>query len=402
MSARYVGRGERSQRPRRTTQRTGSRPAPGWHRLAQALIVVALIAIAPGSAAAAAPAPCNGIVQVSDSRGDGHHTTTDVTAAWMAEEAGLQAVIQVRTGNWAPDHEDSSAAGFAFLFDAGGVTHYVRVSTPRPADGPPVYDYGTWSVGGGFVTAGATTGSLVAGPNGTATVDVPAATGAVSGTTLTRLFVLTYDGSSAGRPHWVDRAPGGTTPVGTEFGADYVVGSCTGGPPAPGTLTAVELRSRDHRTGAGKVRVSGRVVPAADGVPVELTATRRRGSETYDLSTAADGSFTTRIPISETSDLRAAAGGLASGSETVAMRSKTRIELRERRAEVIVKGSVDPELPGRVLLIESATARVIERGRVRRGRFEFHFNHLADGRYQAVFIPSKDRAERSTSKGVTR
>ena len=48
---------------------------------------------------------------------------------------------------------------------------------------------------------------------------------------LARPFVLTYDGEEAGQPHWVDRAPGATTPDDTSPGADYVAGSC-GGPAA--------------------------------------------------------------------------------------------------------------------------------------------------------------------------
>ena len=50
-------------------------------------------------------------------------------------------------------------------------------------------------------------------PSGTVTLDVPAV---AAGTVLARPFVLTYDGERRRRPHWVDRAPGGVTPDGTD------------------------------------------------------------------------------------------------------------------------------------------------------------------------------------------
>jgi hypothetical protein len=156
----------------------------------------------------------------------------------------------------------------------------VALRAGRDADpaGRAVVRLGTWSSPGTFVSAGSTTGSLEPGPGGAATIDIPAATGAVAGAVLEDPFVLTWDGYGVSEPHWVDRAPGGTTPAGSEYGADYVVGGCgtpggPGGTPGPGEapLAAVALSAPAKRTGAGRVRVRGRVVPGRGGVPVELT-----------------------------------------------------------------------------------------------------------------------------------
>ena len=79
------------------------------------------------------------------------------------------------------------------------------------------------------MSAGPTAGALAGGPGGTATIDVPSQTGAVSGAVLANPFVLTYDGDGL-----IDRAPGGTTLDSTEYGASYRVGSCGGGGGAVG------------------------------------------------------------------------------------------------------------------------------------------------------------------------
>ena len=180
-----------------------------------------------------------------------------------------------------------------------------------------MYDYGTWTAAGGFASAGPTTGEVVAGSGGTVTIDVPAATGAVPGAVLTQLFVLTYDGvDSPTQPHWVDRAPGGVTPVGSEFGADYVVGPCGAPPPGGGggggAVTAVTLSAAAKRTGAGPVTVSGGVAPARGGVPVDLSINDSKQHGAGSSLTNADGSFSVSLRLSETTRLRATAGGLSS------------------------------------------------------------------------------------------
>ena len=118
------------------------------------------------------PAPC-GEAQISDSSTDGHHANTNVLAAWLSEQSGrLQAVIKVNHAVWEPAHEDSQYASLAFLFQVGGQTRYVRAEAPRPPEAIK-FDYGTWTGGGAFVSAGPSSGETVAGPGGTITIDVP-------------------------------------------------------------------------------------------------------------------------------------------------------------------------------------------------------------------------------------
>ena len=191
---------------------------------------------------AAPPGPCGGAAQIADPAGDGHHKNTDVTAAWLTESAGrLQAVVKVDFAVWEPAHEDSADAGVALLYSTGGQLRYVRATLLRGA--PPVFDHGTWSEAGGFVSEGPTGGEVVAGSGGTVTLDVPAAG------VLTQPFVLSYDGGEGAAKHWVDRAPGATSPAGTEFGADYVIGSCSG---------RAARRRRTPRVGGRSSRASGR------------------------------------------------------------------------------------------------------------------------------------------------
>jgi hypothetical protein len=373
-----------------------------------AALAVLVLAAFPTVAAGQAPPPCGGQPQISDPTGDGHHPTTDVLSAWFSEAAGrLQAVIKVQAGNWFPDHPPGPAQ-WALLFDVGGQTRYVRAVAPDVA--AVSFDYGTWAAPDVFTSAGPTIGARIGGLGGTATIDVPGQTGAVAGAVLTNPFVLTYDGDGL-----IDRAPGlGTTPIGSEFGADYVVGSC-GGPGAPGGgtpgsggggtggVSSVQLLAPTKRVGAGLVRVRGSIAPTQAGIPVELTITGRR-TTVRRLTTSADGTFSTSIRLLQTSRLRAMAGGLGSEVRTITMFSKTRITVRRLRGGgVLVLGRVNPALPGRVLLLRTDAVRPSARTSARKGRFRFRFNRLRPGRYQAVFIPSKGRAQRSTSnKGAVR
>jgi hypothetical protein len=71
---------------------------------------------------------------------------------------------------------------------------------------------------------------------------------------------------------------------------------------------------------------------------------------------------------------------------------------RLANGKTVASGRVTPSLPGRVLLLR-ANATVPSASTVaRRGLFRFPARRLARGRYQAVFIPSGNRAERSTSR----
>jgi hypothetical protein len=393
--------------------------------------IVVAIALSLGSCAtalAAAPAPCGGVVQISDDSGDGHHENTDVLSAWFSEQAGrLQAVIKVNVGDWRPMHVDSDAAGWAVLFDVAGQPRFVRVEAPK--SGPIRYDYGTWTLAGGFVSAGATNGEVTTGAGGTATIDVPAETGAVPGALLARPFVLTYEGTaSASAPHWVDRGPGGVTPSETAFGADYVVGSCPGSATAgagagagenpvdgsaagagagAATTSAVVLDAPERRVGTGRVRASGRVLPARGGVTVLVTAKATRSSKApfvRSVKTLPDGSFAISIPLSESSTVTAVAEGINSQTRTITVRSKVRMTLRRLASgKTFASGWVSPRLPGRVLLLRTNAAVPSATTTVGRGGFRFAARRLIHGRYQAVFIPSGNRAERSTSaSGVVR
>jgi hypothetical protein len=355
---------------------------------------------------AAAPSPCNGIPQITDPSGDGHHSSSDVLGAWLSEEAGrVQAVIQVRAGTWLPEHDDAevNGSGFVFLFAAGGQTQFVRATAPPAGGGPIAYDYGTYSAAGGFASVGSTSGEVAYGTGGTVTIDVPAATGAVAGAVLSRPFVLTYDGITGGVSDWVDHGPGGTAPDDPSVGADYVVGSCNPAT-APTQPTALSLTAPGRIVGGGRVLVRGRVAPALEGVAVTLTRAARRTSVSHAV-TGADGGFAVRVPIPETTRLRAVAGSIGSQTLTVTVRSRVRIAVRRLRSgRVRVSGRFKPALPGRVLLLRTTAVRPTAQRRVGgSGRFRFGFAHLKRGRYQAVYIPSGGRAERSTSnKGVVR
>ena len=224
--------------------------------------------------------------------------------------------------------------------------------------------------------------------------------------------------------HWVDRAPGGTTPAGSEFGADLVVGVCglTGGNPGAGggtgtgtpegqtpgagpgaVLGAVALRAPTRITGNRTITVSGAVLPARAGVPVTLRHIVRR-TTTRTAVTRADGTFSLRLPVGETSRLRATAAGLDSQTLTVTVRSTVRVRVRRAKAGgVIVTGAVSPKLPGRVLWLRDGASSPSATTTARGGTFRLRLKRPARGRYQAVFIPSGARAERSTSNtGVIR
>jgi hypothetical protein len=303
-------------------------------------------------------------------------------------------VIRPRVAVWEPAHDDSDAAGFAFLYTAGGQLRYVRAEAPRGA--PVRFDHGSWSAAGGFVSTGPTTGEAA---SDAVTIDVP---GVPAPMVLARIFVLTYDGGDAAGPHWVDRAPGGTGPEEDAFGADFVAGSCAAGGPGGGpgggvtTTTAVELNARRRVVGGGQTAISGRVVPARAGVPVEVTAGRR----VRHAVTQTDGTFALVLGLGETTRIRAVAEGIGSQTRTVTVVSTVRIKVRRGH---VVTGRVRPALPGRVLLLRRGAVEPTATTKPRDGRFRIRLRLRDAGRYQAVYIPSGKRAERSTSNtGVIR
>jgi hypothetical protein len=364
------------------------------------------------AAPAAPPAPCNGAAQITDVAGDGHHPNTDVTSAWFSESAGgLRAVIKVATGDWRPMHVDSATASWSLLFDVAGQQHYVRLVADK--SGALSYDYGTWTLAGGFVSAGATTGAVTTGPGGAATIDVPAQTGASPGTVMARPFVLTYESDPA-EPGPVDRGPGGVTAGEAAFGADYVVGSCqpagtvgSGGGDAPAggdaaRTTAVVLAAPQRIVGARRVHASGRVVPARRGVHVQVTAKATGSAKPAIVRsgwTLADGGFDVSVPIAETSTVTAIAEQINAQTLTVLVQSTVRLTLRRLAGgRIRASGLVTPRLPGRVLLLRANAAIASARTLARNGHFRFAARRLAPGRYQAVFVPSGHRAERATSR----
>lgn len=385
--------------------------APG-RRLARRLVAtgaaaLAALAIAAAPTQAAAPPPCGGVAQVIDTTG-GHHPGTDVLSAWFSEANGrLQAVVRVRAGTWVPEHEDEAVAlaGYAVLFELGGRTAYVRAQV-SPA-GAASYDYGTFD-GTRFQSEGASAGELVhAAYGGTATIDVPAAMGAVPGAVLAWPFALTYDGTSAdGLPHWVDQAPGVDKPGDALRGSDYVVGSCAGGRPGAavdGGVLAVELKAPVRLRGGGIAQVTGRVVPARAGLAVELTVRDRR-TRVLRTATGADGSFALRVPVRETTQLSARVAGVASATVGVRVSSTVKVALRRLRSGAIrVSGRLRPALPGRLLLLGADEVKPTATRAAGGKRFAFRFGvgKLEPGRYEVVYIPARGRAERSTSNAVT-
>jgi hypothetical protein len=364
-------------------------------------LALALPGISAGVARAAPPA-CDNSPQILDASGDGHHPGTDVLAAWWSESSGhLQAVIQVRAGRFVAEHDDAqiNGSGFVLVFSQSGVTRYVRANAPAQdhATDPVTFDYGTYTSPGGFAAAGAASGSVDASiAAGTVTIDVP---GVAAGVVLSNPYVVTYDGINSTVPDWVDHAPGGVDPAEASFGADYVVGSC-GASPAPG-VTSVELNAPSKVTGRKTVTVSGRVLPARGGVAVTLT---RSAGKTLTLTSGAAGAFSARVPIGETTRLRASAAGIASRELTLTVYSKVRIKVKRRHdGSALVTGTVDPKLPGRVLWLRANAVTPSARTSARDGTFRLTLGHPRRGRYQAVFIPSGKRAERSTSNtGVIR
>ncbi len=376
-----------------------------------AIIVGAVLAIAatmaatlttPPAAAAAAPAPCRDVAQVSDVTGDGHHAGTDLAGAWFSEANGtLQAVVRVSAGLWAPEHDDEEVNGsaYAMLFTHAGAVRYVRVSSSASA--ALTYDYGTFTPAGGFATQGSTTGEVVAATNGTATISVPAAMGVVAGSTLTNVFALTFDGSTGGVPHWVDRAPGGTTTTEASFGADYVVGSCTTtADPSVGT-TAVELNVPTARFGAGNVRVSGRIVPAREGVHVAIRRVSAGVTRTMHATTRADGTYVRVVTIGADTTIRATADGISSQQASIRVQAIVKVRAwRDRAGHVVVSGTTSPALPGQVLLLGEASVDASATRTIRGGTFRIVAGRLPADGYQVVYIPARDRAERAVSNVV--
>lgn len=373
----------------------------------------ALVAWPSPVSAAEPPAACTSGRTLTDPAGDGHHPNTDITAGWLTETGGrLQAVLQVTTASWAPAHDDSDSASFAFLFGVGGEIRFVRGEAPRT--GPIVFDAGTWTSAGGFVRTTTTTGTTTdPGTGGAIVIDVPASIAPV-GARLSGPFALTWDGASGGVPHWVDAAPGGTTPETVSAGADYVVGACGGalGPSptiAPGTgaagstaLTAVSLTAPRKIIGARSITLRGTVSPATAGVPVRVVQTTKVGAAEWPTTTADDGAWSVTVRTKEQSTWRATAGGLGSSTETTRVVARVTASVRRTRSGgLVVTGTVSPQLPGRVLWLRTDAVTPSATTSAKSGRFTVRVARPRPGKYQALFLPSKSRAERGLSTRKT-
>lgn len=378
-------------------------PRPACRRrgvVAAATVFTTMTVALNGAAVAAASAPAScGTAQISDVQGDGHHSNEDVVAGWFSEsESGLKAVIQVNYAVWEPAHDDAEEASFAFLFSSGGVTRYVRAQAPRPPEAIR-YDYGSWTRLGGFTSEGTTSGEASpAASRGWVAMDIPKAIVPSAGSVLGAPFILSSDGySTPTEPHWVDRAPGGTSPDdGAERGADFTVGTCWGAPP-PSHTTAVSLIAPSRSVGGGVVVVSGSVTPARAGVTVTLTVdTRTRRTRT--LTTGPLGGFRTSIAIGEKTSLSATAEGIRSATRTVDVASVTTIRfVRLSSTTWRLDGTVRPSLPGQVMLLRTNAYLPTRTTTASRGRFTITLVRPVKGTYEAVFIPVGTTASRSTS-----
>jgi hypothetical protein len=239
---------------------------------------------------------------------------------------------------------------------------------------------------------------VISGPAGSVTLDIPAATGATTGEVLANPYVLTYDGVTGGVPDWVDHAPGGTLPTDSARGADYTVGPCdTGG----GATVAVQLTAPAKLVGGGKnATVTGKALPGKPGVDVTLTRTAHTTAVTH-ATTSAAGSFTFVVPVHETTRVRATAEGISSQTLTITVKSTVRISVKRIGRAARISGRISPALPGRVLILRAGAFRATKTvTRFRAGKFSVLLARPTKGRYQAVYIPKGNRAERSTSNTI--
>lgn len=355
-----------------------------------AAVAVPVLALAP--VASAAPVPCGGTAQVTDASGDGHHQNSDVLSAWFSgTPEALQAVIKLRFGLFQPAHDDSDAVAFAMVFRTGAEWRYVRAQADRA--GAVTYDYGTWSPLTYFQPFGATTGSTaVEGGAGIVVIDIPSSFRLDAASVVSTPFVMTSDGVTDGVPHWVDRAPGTTSPDSSEFGADLVVSACLPGTVGVGGVT---LSAPARVVGGGMARVAGVVAGVEAGVPLAVTYTGV-GTTSVLATTEAGGAFTVRIPIRATTTIRATAEGLSSPTVTVIARERVAVRSVVRAAGVM-KATVSPALPGKALLLRPVGFQPLATARVRNGVATFRVPASAVGRAQVVIIPDGGRAERGQS-----
>jgi hypothetical protein len=110
------------------------------------------------------------------------------------------------------------------------------------------------------------------------------------------------------------------------------------------------------------------------------------------------------MPVSESSTISAVGEGINAQTRIVTVHSTIRMTVRRLRSgKTVVSGLVKPRLPGRVLLLRTNAATPSATTTAGHGHFRFTARRFQRGRYEAVFIPYGNRAERSTSaSGVIR
>jgi hypothetical protein len=359
------------------------------------------------------------VVNVVDASGDGHHLETDILSAWLVEPSAgsLAAVLTMRNATWRPEHldEETITSGAAVVFRVnGGPRQYLRVSSDE--DGPEIYDHGTWSAVGGFAAAGAATGRVTYGFGGAVVIDAPVSLRVTPGDRVTEIFGLTYDGVTGGVTHWVDRAPGGTDPVGTAFGADYVVGACAaagdssgngggagGSVTDPAATSAVALDVVASPRAAGVVTVRGRVVPARAGVSVTVERRVAGAARSGVVRTASDGTYVATLPLRERTSIRASVGDVRSQSVEVAVRSRVSLAgWRNRSGAMGLTATVYPGLRGRILVLRPEDVRPVRVIPVVDGRavYRLALPRGLRGSFDAVYEPAAGRALSSSSQTV--
>ena len=68
-----------------------------------------------------------------------------------------------------------------------------------------------------------------------------------------------------------------------------------------------------------------------------------------------------------------------------------------------MSGRARPKLPGKILLLKEGAVKPRAKRSSKSGRFVFRFapGSIEPGDYRVVYVPARDRAERSTSNKVT-
>ena len=312
-----------------------------------------------------------------------------------------------RVAVWEPAHDDSDAAGFALLYAVGGETRYVRGEAVRGA--PVRFDHGTWTAAGGLQPARARSpaspspAALVHRPPAGPRRDRPGA--------AVRAHLRRRDGRRAalGRPRARARRRAGRHGVRRRRrGRQLRTGGSgrAGRPPGGGH----DHRGRARRPAARASAAAGSWSAAASrrrgpGSRSSSTATARRRTVTRRAVTQADGTFS----------LRAARSARPPASGPSPRRSARR---RGRSASCPACGSgcasapaapspsragSGPPCPAACCCCGAAPSIPPRPAARRGGRFTLRLRAPRAGRYQVVFIPSGERAERSTSNtGVIR